>query len=144
MNNDGRPNLRAEVITRVPFHDADPAGVTWHGNYFKYFELARVALFESFGYSYRDMAESGFVWPVVDLATRFLRPTIFEQTIRVSAELTEWEYRLKVVYEIRDAETEELLATAYTTQVPVDINTQELVLGCPETVIERVEAQRKA
>ncbi len=35
------------VRLRVPFYHVDPMQVVWHGNYFKYFEAARDALFES-------------------------------------------------------------------------------------------------
>jgi len=34
----------AVVRIEVPFHDLDPAGYVWHGNYAKYLELARCAL----------------------------------------------------------------------------------------------------
>ncbi len=33
--------LKTCVEVRVPFHDVDPAGIAWHGHYFKYLELAR-------------------------------------------------------------------------------------------------------
>ena len=33
----------------IPFHDNDPMGIVWHGNYFKYFEMARDALLERAG-----------------------------------------------------------------------------------------------
>ncbi len=36
--------LTSEIEVEVPFHDADPMGVTWHGNYFRYLETARSAL----------------------------------------------------------------------------------------------------
>ena len=32
------------VELEVPFHDIDGLGIVWHGNYFKYFELARTEL----------------------------------------------------------------------------------------------------
>ena len=28
----------------VPFYDIDPMDIVWHGNYIKYFEVARCAL----------------------------------------------------------------------------------------------------
>ncbi|MCG6538412.1 MAG: acyl-CoA thioesterase, partial [Syntrophales bacterium LBB04] len=38
-----------EVLHRVPFYDVDPMQIVWHGNYFHYFENARVALFTGLG-----------------------------------------------------------------------------------------------
>ena len=34
----------AEVSFQVPFHDVDAMQVVWHGNYLKYFELARTEM----------------------------------------------------------------------------------------------------
>ena len=35
------PRFTAEVELTIPFHDVDMMGVAWHGNYFRYFEVAR-------------------------------------------------------------------------------------------------------
>lgn len=129
--------IEACVDVRVPFHDVDPAGVVWHGHYFKYFELARCALLERLGYNYKEMADSGYVWPVVDLDARFLRPIIYDQSVRVRARLVEWEYRLKMEYRIEDVDGAEL-GRGQTIQVPVALDTREMVLGSPPILIERV------
>ncbi len=60
------PRFTAEVELTIPFHDVDMMGVAWHGNYFRYFEVAREALLNQFNYGYRQMKESGYLWPVVD------------------------------------------------------------------------------
>ncbi len=39
----------SEVRLTVPFHDLDPMRVVWHGNYLKYFDIARFALFRKAG-----------------------------------------------------------------------------------------------
>ena len=44
-----RIDLQATVMLTVPFHDADPAGVAWHGNYFRYFDEARCAMLDRIG-----------------------------------------------------------------------------------------------
>ena len=53
------PRFTAEVELTVPFHDVDMMGVVWHGNYFRYFEIAREALLNQFDYGYRQMKASG-------------------------------------------------------------------------------------
>jgi acyl-CoA thioesterase FadM len=52
--------LESEVEVDVLFHDADPMGITWHGNYFRYLESARAALLDTIGYNYSEMVESGY------------------------------------------------------------------------------------
>jgi acyl-CoA thioester hydrolase len=38
-----------QVMLKVPFHDLDPLNVVWHGNYLKYFDIARFGLFAEAG-----------------------------------------------------------------------------------------------
>ena len=51
----------AEVEVLVPFHDIDAMRIVWHGNYFRYFEVARCALLASIDYDYEQMGASGYV-----------------------------------------------------------------------------------
>src|SRR5688572_9048442 len=73
--------LESEVEVDVLFHDSDPMGVTWHGNYFRYLESARAALLGKIGYSYSEMVESGYLWPVVEAHIKYLKPTRFGQRL---------------------------------------------------------------
>jgi acyl-CoA thioester hydrolase len=129
--------LSASETIRIPFHDLDPAGVVWHGRYFKYLELARCALMEDLEYSYQGMMESGYLWPVVDTRLRYIHPLLLDQEVRVSACLREWEMRLVVDYKIED-EQGRVCTRARTVQVPVDAETQELRLGSPDVLIRNV------
>ena len=90
------PRFTAEVEITVPFHDVDMMGVVWHGNYFRYFEIAREALLNQFDYGYRQMKASGYVWPVVDTRVKYRDAVTFEQRIRVRAHIEEYENRLRI------------------------------------------------
>ena len=83
------PRFTAEVELTIPFHDVDMMGVVWHGNYFRYFEIAREALLNQFNYGYRQMKESGYLWPVVDTRVKYRDVLTFEQRFRVRARLEE-------------------------------------------------------
>jgi len=128
----------AAVELKVPFHDVDSVGIVWHGHYAKYFELARCALLDTFGYGYLQMAASGYVWPIVDLSLRFIKPARFEQVVRVTATLEEWEYRLKIAYLITDAASGERLTQGQTVKVAVDKATGEMLLASPPVLRERL------
>ena len=134
--------LTAEVEVVVPFHDLDPAGIVWHGNYAKYFELARCELLKKFHYNYDQMLESGYMWPVIDLRIRFVQMIRFEQHIRVAAALTEWEYRLGIDYLITDSDTGARLTKGNTLQVAVDLRTRELCLMSPAVLFDKLGVAR--
>ncbi len=132
----------AQVLIKVPFHDIDSAGIAWHGHYAKYFELARCELLDSFGYGYREMLESGYIWPVIDLHTRYVKPVVFGQTIRVQATLIEWEHRLKIEYLISDEASGAAMTRGQTVQVAVEASTHEMLLASPDILFERLGVER--
>ncbi len=132
------PELSFEVALSPTFHDCDPMHVVWHGNYFKYFEVARCALLQRYDYDYPQMRESGYLWPVVDARVKYIRPLLYGQQLVVRATITEWENRLKIVYEIRDAGTEQVLTRAHTIQVAVDAATNEMLYLCPSVLWDRL------
>jgi len=134
-----KPRISAQATVRIPFQDADPAGVVWHGNYFRYFETARLALLEEIDYGYRQMANSGYIWPIVDTRVKFILPVKFDETIRIEATLMEWEYRLKIAYKVF-GENGECATKAHTIQVAVDAKSGELCMGSPSDLMKRIEA----
>ena len=130
--------LSTEIELEIPFHDDDSMGITCHGNYLRYFEIARCKLLDRFDYGYSRMQESGYAWPIVDLQLKYVKPSRFEQKILVSAALVEWENRLKLNYQICDATSGERLTKGYTIQAAVDMQTQELCLVTPPVFRERL------
>jgi acyl-CoA thioester hydrolase len=120
------------------FYDLDPMNVVWHGNYPKYFELARTALFARIGYGYEAMLESGFAWPVVDMHIRYYRPLRLGRWIDITASITEWENRLKVVYLARDSENGEKTTKGHTVQVAVDVKTESMLWQTPDILREKL------
>lgn len=130
--------LEAEVTLVTTFQDADPMGVIYHGNYFRFFEEARRVMMEKIDYGYLKMTESGFMWPVIDVQVKYVRAIAFNHPIRVKARLTEWENRLRVHYEIYDAQTGQRMTKGHTTQVAVGIEDKEMRLASPEALLERV------
>ena len=127
-----------EIEITPAFHDLDPMGVVWHGNYLKYLELARCALLQRFDYDYGQMRDSGYFWPIVDLRTKYVRPARGNQRLKVRAEIVEWENRLKIAYRIRDAQSGEVLTRAHTIQVAVDIATGEMCYASPAILLTRL------
>lgn len=131
--------LRTELMIKVPFYDVDQMKVVWHGNYIKYFERARCELLGMFNYGYTEMAKSGYSWPVVDLRVKYIKSALFDHTIRVAAELVEFENRIKIEYMIYDQQSGERLNKAHSTQVAVDMATGEMQFVAPPIVAERLQ-----
>lgn len=131
-----------EVEITVPFHDVDMVQYVWHGHYAKYFEVARCALLERFNYGYDAMRASGFLWPVIDMKVRFIKPARFGQRILVKAVLREWENRMLIEYLVRDAQSKQRLTKGMTTQVAVSLTSGEMCFVSPDVLFERLGLAR--
>jgi acyl-CoA thioester hydrolase len=131
--------ISTSIDITIPFQDIDAMEVVWHGNYARYLEMARGALLDCIDYDYPRMRDSGFIWPIVDMRIKYIRPLHFKQTIRVHASLTEYENRLKIDFVICDAHSSEKLSKAYTVQVAVDMATQEMCFVSPPILLEKIQ-----
>jgi len=116
----------------IPFFDVDAMHIVWHGHYVKYLEIARCALLDKLGYIYDAMRAAGYVWPIVTMQLKYVRPAIFGQQVLVQAHIREWESRLRIVYVITDAASGERLTQAETTQVAVLLENREMQFDTPQ------------
>ncbi|MCF6442204.1 acyl-CoA thioesterase [Pseudoalteromonas luteoviolacea] len=130
--------LEASVEIEIPFHDCDPMNVVWHGNYARYFEVARCKLLSAYECGYDNMEKIGYVWPIIDMQTRFVGSCVFGQKINVSAQLLEYEDRLKIAYLITDVETGKKLTTGVTTQVAVEMASKAMQFTTPQPLAKRL------
>jgi acyl-CoA thioester hydrolase len=131
-------HLEHEMELQPAFYDIDPMNVVWHGHYVKFMELARAQLLAKLNFGYHQMVECGYLFPVIELFVRYAQPLVLGQRVRVIAKIVEWESRLKVTYEIRDATTNRRLTRAHTVQVAVDARTREMCYVCPQVMWERL------
>jgi acyl-CoA thioester hydrolase len=134
----GNSMIDAGIIIRIPFYDIDVMSMVWHGHYVKYFEQARAALLDQIDYNYRQMLDSGYVWPVIDMQIKYIKPIRFDSSIRVQATLVEYENRLKIEYLITDADTGTRLTKGHTCQVAVDMATEEMRLVSPDILFQKL------
>lgn len=125
-----------EIELKPAFHDLDPLDIVWHGNYVKYLEIARCALLSNINYDYLEMKASGYIWPVVDMRLKFVRPITYGKTVIISCAVVEWEHRLKISYRITDKESGQLLHKAYTVQVALDGRSHEMLFQTPQILAE--------
>ncbi len=130
--------IEAEITIKVPFHDIDLMSVVWHGHYVKYFEIARCALLDKINYNYRQMAESNYAWPVIELKLKYIKPAAFGNIIKVHAKLAEYENRLKINYLVTDSASGQTLSKGHTIQVAVDMQNEEMCFVSPDILFKKL------
>lgn len=127
-----------QVAIKVPFYDVDAMRIVWHGHYVKYFEIARCELLNKIGYGYREMEQSGFGWPVIDLHVRYLKSATLGQELICTAKIVEYENRLKIEYEIHCAKSGDRLTKGHSIQVAVSLGENEMQLVSPHIMLEKL------
>jgi acyl-CoA thioester hydrolase len=130
--------ISVTVRAEPQFYDLDPMNVVWHGNYPRLMELGRVALLDRINYGYAEMIASGYAYPVTEMTFRYIQPIKPGAPFDIRADLVEWENRLKILYEFRDAETGRRLTRAASVQVAVNIETGSLCWETPAALRDRL------
>jgi acyl-CoA thioester hydrolase len=125
-----------ETRVRARYAETDQMGVVYHANHFIWFEVGRVELLRQFGFSYKDMERDDDCFiAVVDARCRYKAPVHYDDEVIVRTYLKH--VREKVIrfgYELRSAETGELLAEGETTHIVADAKMKPRVL--PEKYIK--------
>jgi len=101
--------------TRTLYADTDRSNVVYHSNYLRYFEMGRSSLMRDTGYPYREVEESGYVYPVIDLGMQFFQPLRYDDQIRIFTRPAELErVRVRFDYVITLAENGKTVCKGYT------------------------------
>ena len=125
---------RKEITIR--FSEVDSMAIVWHGNYVKYLEEGRESFGKKFGISYLDIYANKLMAPVVNMDISFKRQVKYGETIIVETEYIDQKAaKLIFNYRIYRKENNELVATATTTQVFIDMD-YEMLLYPPAFALE--------
>jgi acyl-CoA thioester hydrolase len=117
----------AEIVGRVPFHDLDPMMVVWHGNYLKYFDRARFAVFDAAGINlYGYMMEKQFAFPITRTSTKYIQPLRANDTYTCKVTVTEARNKIAMEFELRRSDGA-LCARA---------NSEQLAVKMPDMALE--------
>ncbi len=100
----------------IPYAHVDQMRVVYYANYFVYFEMARTALLQEAGLSYRRMEEQGVMLPVAAAHCDYLKSAHYEDRIEIRSTCLPFDgVRLRISYEVWRGG--DLLATGYTHHV---------------------------
>jgi len=68
---------------RVLYIDTDRSQVVYHSNYLRYFEFGRTSLMRDVAYPYKQIEESGYVYPIYDMGVRFYQPLYYDDVMYI-------------------------------------------------------------
>lgn len=127
-----------ETKVRVRYAETDQMGYVYYGNYATFYEVGRVELFRSLGFSYKALEDSGIMLPVIELHSKFLKPAKYDEEITVKAFLKEKPaVKIRFDYELFN-ERGDVLNTGSTTLVFIDMKRNK-PCAAPADFLSRLE-----
>ena len=119
------------------YAETDQMGVAHHSNYLIWCEQARTDHMRALGVSYRELEGQGLLLPVVDARVRFRAAARYDDVVRVRCWVKDVASRRVIFgYVVERADDLQVLATAETSLMPVDVNYRRTVI--PEPVRDKM------
>jgi acyl-CoA thioester hydrolase len=123
----------------VRFAETDLMGVVHHSVHVVWFEAGRVAWMEAAGMPYAEIATGGHHFAVTGLEARYRASARFGDTVRILTRLRQLRSRqVSFTYEIRQANSDTLLATGSSEHICVDLDGR--MAAIPAEVMARLRA----
>lgn len=129
--------ISSKIRIKVPFYDLDPMNIVWHGNYVKYLEEARCALFAKLNYTYYDMYDDNIMYPLAKMDFKFIKSAKFDDDLEIEATFKEFEPAIIIKYDIFSGEDK--ILSASTMQMGVNVKTGETIYNAPEKLLKAIE-----
>lgn len=107
------------IAIRVRYPEVDGMGFLHHSRFLQYFEMGRVELLRSLGYSYADLEREGVLFVVVRVECRYKAPARYDEELTLITRVVKQTHvRIDHAYELKRGGT--TLAEATTTIACVD------------------------
>jgi acyl-CoA thioester hydrolase len=102
------------IPIRVRYPEVDAMGYLHHSRFLQYFEIGRVELLRSLGFSYAELERRGVFFVVVKAECRYRAPARYDEELQLTTRIARQTHvRIDHSYALKRGET--LLAEASTT-----------------------------
>jgi acyl-CoA thioester hydrolase len=106
---------------RVLYADTDRSQVVYHSNYMRYFEFGRASLMRDTAYPYREIEESGYVYPIIEVGATYYSSLYYDDAMAIHTRPGVLELvRLRFDYVILNEETGEIVCKGFTRHCAVN------------------------
>lgn len=119
----------SDAHVRVRYAETDQMGVVYHSNYIIWFEVGRVELLRTLGFTYREMEADGIHLPVVEVKCRYKQSAMYDDEIVIRTKMVNLRGSLiRFGYEALRESDGALLAEGETTHFVVGADLQKTLL----------------
>ncbi len=110
------PVLHHSTEYRIRYSDTDKMGVVYHGNYLRFFEIARTEMLRSLGLPYAELEQAGYMLPVLESYASYLLPAKYDELLQLHASI-EASISAKMTIQYAITRQGETLVTGWTRHV---------------------------
>ena len=119
---------------RTLYADTDRSTVVYHANYLRYFEFGRTSLMRDLAYPYKEIEDSGYVYPIFDLGVSFYQPLYYDDLMYIHTRPVNLErVRLQFDYLITHQEKGHIICTGFTKHCALNLSGTPVAVD-PKTV----------
>lgn len=123
---------------RVRYGETDQMGFVYYGSYAQYYEVGRVELLRSIGFSYKKIEQMGFALPVVNWNISYKKPAFYDDKLTIKTIIHKVPAKTIVFdYEIYN-KSNELLNSGQVTLMFVNIKTNKTCTA-PQILIDKIK-----
>jgi acyl-CoA thioester hydrolase len=110
---DGRVWHRSK--NRILYADTDRSQAVYHANFLRYFEFGRTSLMRDAAYPYREIEESGYIYPIIEIGVKYYSPLLYDDCICIHTRPAMLELvRLQFDYIVTHERTYEMICDGFT------------------------------
>ena len=132
---DSDKHKSVEIQHKVPFYDLDPMQMVWHGNYLKYFDIARFELFDTLGIDLLSyFKKTNYLFPITKTSTKHIVSLRYKDEFKCKATVVEAQYKIVVDFEIRLVKNNQICAKGRSEQVAVKYPEMEIIFEIPDDI----------
>ncbi|NQU15109.1 MAG: acyl-CoA thioesterase [Desulfobacteraceae bacterium] len=100
---------------RVLYADTDRSQIVYHANHMRFFELGRASLMRDAGRSYREIEESGYIYPIIEVGIQYYTPLYYDDPMWIHTHPAKLErVRLQFDYVITHADSGDIVCKGFT------------------------------
>ncbi len=106
---------------RILYADTDRSQMVYHANHLKYFEIGRASLMRDAAYPYREIEESGYMYPIIQVGVEYFASLRYDDPISIFTRPAELErVKLRFDYVITHEKNHEIVCKGFTRHCAVN------------------------
>ncbi len=130
--------ITSENTIQIRYDEVDKMGYVYHGNYAKYYHISRTELMRNIGFSDKELETQNIILPIIELNVKYLKPVYYDDIITIKTSLRQLpDSRMTFEHEVQNSDGE-LINTASSTVVFVDIVTRR-PMRAPDFFVDKLK-----